>query len=197
MNDLQDTKLEHLVGSTSARPKKNLVNHIKYTQLMMFNILLHSVGGIESALHICRYLTNSAHLTVQQELERTDIVNKLQYTHSILFQLQREKRTLLQTQPHHPLVVCTTGVLDTLSLLRKDLKAIHRAHNQHAQQWFHQWYSPKCTHVLEQLHQHVIIHDLRIKRLLDALPFAQTAADDEDKTLVPPGTNAVVRRHSV
>jgi len=159
----------------------------------MFNIVLHSIGGIESALHICRYLTNSAHLTVQQELERTDIINKLQYTHAILFQLQHDNQGLLQSQPHHPLVVCTTGVLDTLSMLRKDLRAIQFAHNQYKQQWFHQWYSPNCTKVLEQLNQHVTIHDLRLRRLLDVLPLVHTFTEAGE----PPAPDGIVRRHSV
>jgi len=160
----------------------------------MLNVIIHSIGGIESAVHICRYLSHSAHLTVQEQLEKIDVLDKLQYTQSVLRQIRSNFQQHQQTQPNHPIVVATTAVLDSLNYIRRDLRDIHKLHNAHHERWFHQWYNPNCTHPLEQLKQHVCVLDLRMRRLLDILPLMDTFLDDAPEPNTP---IASVRRHSI
>ena len=167
----------------------------------MLNIILHSIGGVESAVHICQYLTSSAHLSVQQQLENADVMSQLQYTQAILHQIKNKYQSLIHTEPGHPLVVCITSVMDSLHSIGHDLKAIQNIHNEHKQHWFHQWYSPNCTQSIEQLNRHLVIHNLRMRRLMNVLPIIDTLVsndvDDVGEAGVESGQLNGFRRHSV
>lgn len=167
----------------------------------MLNILLHSIGGIESAVHICQYLTTSAHLTVQQHLENADVMSQLQYTKAILHQIKNKYQKLIHTEPGHPVVVCITGVMDSLHSICHDLKDIQNIHNEHKQKWFHQWFSPSCTQPIEQLDRHLVIHNLRMRRLMNVLPIIDTlVSNDVDEVGEEGGESGQLngfRRHSV
>lgn len=160
----------------------------------MLNALIHSIGSIDSAVHICRFLSYSAHLTVQEQLEKTNVVNKLQLAQSMLHQIRSNERQHEQTPSMNPIGVATTGVIDSLNYIRRDIRDIHSLHNAHQKRWFNKWYTPDYTHPLAQLKQHVLILDLRIERLMHILPLIGTFLED---TIEPNTPNVSIRRHSI
>lgn len=156
----------------------------------MLNVLIHSIGSIESTVHICRFLSYSAHFTVQEQLEKTDVLNKLQHAQSLLHQIRSNIQQHEQNQPINPIVAATTGVLDSLNCIRRDLRDIHSLHNAHQERWFNQWYTPEYKHPLEQLKRNVLVFDLRIERLLNILPLMNTFLEDAQPSVS-------IRRHSI
>lgn len=163
------------------------------------NFLLHSITGMETAINVCHYLMDNAHQTVQQYLEDTDVINKLQYTQSVLYRLQHYAHSKYLSDPCHPVVVAITGVIDIVQLLRRDITHIRTINEKHTQQWFHTWYSPDDKIALKQLETHVKIHDLRVRRLYETLPFLETnvftSSQDTDTTTLD--IKPLERRHSI
>lgn len=162
------------------------------------NFLIHSITGIETAVHVCNYLMDNAHDTVQEQLEKTDVTNKLQYTQSVLYRLQHHAQLKQLSDPCHPIVVALTGVVDIVGVLRTDLNNIQTISQKHKQQWFHTWYSPNDKHALELLETHVNIHDRRIHRLLNILPFLEKDLFDSKPCPLPSlHIHSLERRHSI
>jgi len=162
------------------------------------NFFIHNITGIETAVHVCNYLIDNAHHTVQEQLEKTDVTNKLQYTQSVLYRLQHHIHSQQLSDPCHPVVIAITGVVDIVKLLRIDLVNIRTIGEKHKQQWFNTWYSPNDKHALELLETHVTIHDLRIHRLLDILPFLEKDIFASTPQPPPPlHTQPLERRYSI
>lgn len=162
------------------------------------NFLIHSITGIEATIHVCNYLMDHAYDAVQEKLEKTDVNSKLQYTQSVLYRLQHHIHSQHLSDPCHPVIVALTGVVDIVGVLRTDLSNIQTMIQKHKQQWFNTWYSPNDKHALELLETHVNIHDRRIHRLLDILPFLEKDLFAQTSYPSPPlHVHPLERRHSI
>ena len=153
------------------------------------NILVHTITGLEATIHVCNYLLGNAHETLQEDLERIDVINKLQYAQALLHRLNNRCKNhyTCMTDPSHPVVVAASGLIDSVHTIRKDLNTLHQECNNHQRSWLKHFYTPSYNTTLERLNTHVTIHDLRVNRLIHVLPLLQQDdsinLDDQINTL--------------
>ena len=146
------------------------------------NIVVHTITGVEASIHICNYLLGSKHETLQEELERIDVVNKLQYAQALLYRLNHtcKKNNACMEDPCHPVVVAASGLIDSVQTIRNDLNKLQQECANHKRAWFKGWYTPNYNTTLERLRTHVTIHDLRANRLIHVLPLLQQDYDNDN-----------------
>lgn len=134
------------------------------------NILVHTISGIETTIHVCNYLTQSAHTTIQDYIQKSDIMDKLQNTQSILYYIKHYNHEIME-DPCHPIVVATHSVIDIVQSVRNDLSNMKTITHDHKNKWFNYLYSPDYTQLCKTLETHTLIHDLRVKRLMNIMPL--------------------------
>lgn len=145
------------------------------------NILLHTVTGIETTIQLCHYLTDTGHQSVQSFLYEQDVLDKLQNTQSLLHHVQSRDSEVFK-DPFHPVVVATYSVMNILNTIRDDLASVKKMTADHQQRWFHQWYSPNHEEICKSMKSHILIHDLRVRRLMNVVTMLDREISNGSKT---------------
>lgn len=161
------------------------------------NILIHTISGIETTIQICNYLSHSAHTTIQSFIKNSDVMDKLQNTQSILYQIRHHDGAILE-DPCHPVVVATHSMIDIVKLIRADLSEINTITTEHQQKWIRYFYSPDYVALCKRLETHICIHDLRVRRLMHVIPtFLDKSYETRSSISTPtPKPTTTMRRHS-